>query len=114
MSGANGREILVFTILLILEICGQKLFVFSLKMPHQWGGVRQHVAREGEAAKASPFDSTQGHVSFDFAQDPEVLEGRRRMAGLVLMLWLPVPVLSRVFFVSLCLSGDNTVDPASP
>jgi hypothetical protein len=36
-----------------LEICGQILFVFSLKMPHQWGGVRQHGAEEEEAAKAS-------------------------------------------------------------
>jgi len=29
-----------------------------------------------------PFDSTQGHESFDYAQDPEVLEGQRRMASL--------------------------------
>jgi hypothetical protein len=29
-----------------------------------------------------PFDSTQGHESFDYAQDPEVLEGLRRMVNL--------------------------------
>ena len=28
-----------------------------------------------------PFDFTQGHESFDYAQDLEVLEGQRRMAS---------------------------------
>ena len=32
--------------------------------------------------RTKPFDFTQGHESFDYAQDPEVLEGRRRMACL--------------------------------
>jgi hypothetical protein len=54
-------------ILLIFLICGQNLFVFSLKMPHQWGGVRQHGAREGEAAKASTFgfDASASRAGFE-------------------------------------------------
>ena len=38
-----------------------------------------------------PFDSTQGHESFDFAQDPEALEGQRRMASLFHHSLTPMP-----------------------
>lgn len=62
--------------------------------------MREHGARQAETAKASPFDFTQGHESFDYAQDPEALEGQRRMARLVLPFRLPVSSLSRR--LSLC------------
>ena len=52
-----------------------------------------HSMNSGQAklTAGKPFDFTQGHESFDLAQDPEALEGPRRMASLFFPEHAPSP-----------------------
>jgi hypothetical protein len=49
----------------------------SGRLVRLWRSIGGHGVKEW---RNEPFDLTQGHESFDFAQDPEALEGPGRMA----------------------------------